>query len=78
MKFFDLFAGIGGFRVGLESHGHECVGSCEIDKYASLYVMMMAKNVVEILQTSIECIEAWVSVRNIGVKMPMLYGKNFV
>ena len=34
MKFFDLFAGIGGFRVGLESHGHECVGSCEIDKYA--------------------------------------------
>ena len=34
MKFFDLFAGIGGFRVGLEAHGHECVGSCEIDKYA--------------------------------------------
>ena len=34
MKFFDLFAGIGGFRVGLEAHGHECVGSFEIDKYA--------------------------------------------
>jgi DNA (cytosine-5)-methyltransferase 1 len=34
MKFFDLFAGIGGFRVGLEANGHECVGSCEIDKYA--------------------------------------------
>ena len=34
MKFFDLFAGIGGFRVGLEAHGHECVGSCEIDVYA--------------------------------------------
>ena len=34
MKFFDLFAGIGGFRVGLEAHGHECIGSCEIDKYA--------------------------------------------
>ena len=34
MKFFDLFAGIGGFRIGLEAHGHECVGSCEIDKYA--------------------------------------------
>ena len=34
MKFFDLFAGIGGFRVGLEAHGHECVGSCEIDDYA--------------------------------------------
>ena len=34
MKFFDLFAGIGGFRVGMEKNGHECVGSCEIDKYA--------------------------------------------
>ena len=34
MKFFDLFAGIGGFRVGLEAWDHECVGSCEIDKYA--------------------------------------------
>ncbi len=34
MKFFDLFAGIGGFRVGLEAWDHECIGSCEIDKYA--------------------------------------------
>ncbi|AQP42475.1 DNA methylase [Streptococcus gallolyticus] len=34
MKFFDLFAGIGGFRMGLESLGHHCVGFCEIDKFA--------------------------------------------
>ena len=34
MRFYDLFAGIGGFRLGLERNGHECVGSCEIDKYA--------------------------------------------
>lgn len=34
MKFLDLFAGIGGFRMGLESFGHECVGFCEIDKFA--------------------------------------------
>jgi DNA (cytosine-5)-methyltransferase 1 len=34
MKFFDLFAGIGGFRLGMERVGHECVGSCEIDKHA--------------------------------------------
>ena len=34
MKFLDLFAGIGGFRLGMESSGHECVGFCEIDKFA--------------------------------------------
>ena len=34
MKFLDLFAGIGGFRLGMESAGHECIGFCEIDKYA--------------------------------------------
>lgn len=34
MKFFDLFAGIGGFRMGLERLGHHCVGFCEIDKFA--------------------------------------------
>lgn len=34
MKFLDLFAGIGGFRLGLERAGHECVGYVEWDKYA--------------------------------------------
>lgn len=34
MRFYDLFAGIGGFRLGLERAGHECVGSCEIEKNA--------------------------------------------
>lgn len=34
MKFIDLFAGIGGFRHGMELAGHECVGFCEFDKYA--------------------------------------------
>lgn len=34
MKFLDLFAGIGGFRLGLEQAGHECVGFCEINKFA--------------------------------------------
>lgn len=34
MKFLDLFAGIGGFRLGMESAGHKCIGFCEIDKYA--------------------------------------------
>lgn len=34
LRFFDLFAGIGGFRLGMERAGHQCVGSCEWDKYA--------------------------------------------
>ena len=34
MKFFDLFCGVGGFRLGMEANGNVCIGSCEIDKYA--------------------------------------------
>jgi len=34
LKFFDWFAGIGGFRLGLEQAGHTCVGACEINKHA--------------------------------------------
>lgn len=36
MKFLDLFAGIGGFRLGMESAGHKCIGFCEIDKFARI------------------------------------------
>ena len=36
IRFFDMFAGIGGFRSGLEAvGGFECIGHCEIDKYAN-------------------------------------------
>jgi len=34
VKYFDLFSGIGGFHLGMSKAGHECVGACEIDKYA--------------------------------------------
>jgi DNA (cytosine-5)-methyltransferase 1 len=34
LRFLDLFAGIGGFRLALEQAGHECIGFCEIDKFA--------------------------------------------
>lgn len=41
MKFLDFFAGIGGFRRGMELAGHECVGFCEYDKSAyGSYVSM--------------------------------------
>lgn len=35
MRFLDLFAGVGGFRRGMELAGHECVGFCEWDKFAA-------------------------------------------
>ena len=34
MEFIDFFAGIGGFRRGLELAGHKCVGFCEFDRFA--------------------------------------------
>lgn len=41
MTFLDLFAGIGGFRRGMELAGHKCIGFCEWDKYArASYISM--------------------------------------
>lgn len=34
MKFLDVFSGIGGFRMGLEQAGHECIGHIEVNEYA--------------------------------------------
>jgi len=34
MKFLDLFAGVGGIRLGMEQAGHSCVGWVEWDKFA--------------------------------------------
>ncbi len=35
IRYFDMFAGIGGFRAGLtRAGGFQCIGHCEIDKYA--------------------------------------------
>lgn len=37
IRYFDIFAGIGGFRSGLEKAGRfKCVGYYEIDKYLKL------------------------------------------
>lgn len=34
LTFIDFFAGIGGFRRGMELAGHKCIGFCEFDKFA--------------------------------------------
>lgn len=33
LRFVDFFAGIGGFRLGLERSGHECVAACELAEF---------------------------------------------
>lgn len=33
MRFYDFFAGIGGFRFGLERAGHVCVGASEVSDF---------------------------------------------
>lgn len=34
INFLDMFAGIGGFRLGMEAAGHHCLGFCETDRFA--------------------------------------------
>lgn len=41
MTFLDFFAGVGGFRRGMELAGHKCIGFCEWDKYARMSYISM-------------------------------------
>ena len=60
MRFFDFFAGIGGFRLGMEMAGHECVGHCEIDKYANMsYSAMHHPKESEVFFNDIRTVDPW-------------------
>lgn len=41
LTFIDFFAGVGGFRRGMELTGNKCVGFCEFDKYATASYISM-------------------------------------
>lgn len=58
IKFIDMFAGIGGFRSGLEqARGFECVGHCEIDKYAAAAYKAMYNTEKEVYYSDIARID---------------------
>ena len=60
MRFLDFFAGIGGFRLGMEMAGHECVGHCEIDEAANRsYIAMHRPKESEWFARDITTVEPW-------------------
>ena len=52
MRFVSLFAGVGGFDLGLERAGHTCIGQVEIDK-----------NCLKVLQEHYPDVPKWDDVR---------------
>lgn len=53
MKFLDLFAGVGGIRLGMEQAGHSCVGWVEWDKFARKSYVAIHKPDGEYTETDI-------------------------
>ena len=60
MRFLDFFSGIGGFRLGMEMAGHECVGHCEIDEAANKsYIAMHRPKETEWYARDIRTVDPW-------------------
>jgi DNA (cytosine-5)-methyltransferase 1 len=67
VKFIDMFAGIGGFRSGLEQAGHKCIGYIEWDKFARQSYQAMydtkgeftANDIQQVKGNSLPAADAW-------------------
>jgi len=47
--FIDLFAGIGGFRLGMEQAGFKCVAGCEIDSHACKVYLKISVKIPDVI-----------------------------
>lgn len=58
LKFIDFFAGVGGFRKGLEMAGHKCVGFIEWDKFARQSYQAIFETEGEYTENDIRAVKA--------------------
>lgn len=58
MRFLDLFAGVGGIRLGMEQAGHKCVGWVEWDKFARKSYISIHEPTNEYTEKDVNDIEA--------------------
>lgn len=57
LKFFDVFSGIGGFKIGLERAGFKSIGFCDNDKHANALYKAYFQNHEEIFCDDIRTID---------------------
>lgn len=89
LTFIDMFAGIGGFRSGMEQAGHKCVGWIEWDKFARQSYQTMydtegeydAKDIQQVQGSDLPDSDVWCfgfpcqDVSNAGKQAGLLNGK---
>jgi DNA (cytosine-5)-methyltransferase 1 len=72
MRFVSLFAGVGGFDLGLERSGHTCVGQVEIDKHAQSVLARHWPNVPK--HHDVVTAKEWANEQNLIGKVDIVCG----